>query len=197
MHQNKYCDVKTLERSNGADLKKKMIFVFALIAIPIITFAYPFTFEKCNLGYTHVHHKHNEASYQQAWCSTKGGIEEYQNKDYTRVDCLTDTHAVEFDFANKWAESIGQALHYGLMTGKKPKVVLILDNPKTQKVYFKRVKELSKKYKFDVEYVTDEILTLDKEGKCSNINCKCHKRNDIHQNQMQQYIYNGVKGSSE
>lgn len=69
------------------------------------------------------------------------GIEEFENKDYTRVDCLTDKYAVEFDFANKWAESIGQALHYQRMTGKKAKVVLILEDPKKEMVYYHRVKK--------------------------------------------------------
>ena len=104
-----------------------------------------------------------------------GGIEEYENKDFTRVDCLTDTHAVEFDFANKWAESIGQALHYGLMTGKKPKVVLILDEPCKQMVYFERIQRIGKKYKIDTEYVTNEILNVDENYKCKNPKCKCHK----------------------
>ena len=45
---------------------------------------------------------------------------------------MTSCHAVEFDFANKWAESIGQALHYQYMTGKKAMVVLILEDPKTE-----------------------------------------------------------------
>ena len=77
-------------------------------------------------------HKYPEKAYQHAWCSTQGGIEEFKNKDYTRIDCLTKTHAVEFDFAHKWAESIGQALYYGLMSGKRAKVVLILENPQKQ-----------------------------------------------------------------
>ena len=75
-------------------------------------------------------------------------------------------------------EGVGQALHYGLMTGKKPKVVLILDNPK-QMVYFKRVQKLADKYGFEVEYVTDEILNLDKGGKCKYKECRCNK--DMHQ----------------
>ena len=45
-------------------------------------------------------------------------------------------HAIEFDFAEKWAESIGQALHYSFMTGKRAKVVLILENPEKQMCYF-------------------------------------------------------------
>jgi len=72
----------------------------------------------------YVKHQHSESSYQHAWCSTHNGIEEYENINKTRVDCLTETNAVEFDFANKWAESIGQALHYQAMTGKRAKVVL-------------------------------------------------------------------------
>ena len=40
-------------------------------------------------------HEHNEASYQHAWCKLHNGIEEYENKDFTRVDCLTSTNAVD------------------------------------------------------------------------------------------------------
>ena len=120
-------------------------------------------------------HKHNEASYQQAWCSMHGGVAEYENADKTRVDCLTAVHAVEFDFARKWAESVGQALHYGIMTGKKPMVVLILENPKKQMCYYDRVVRLSKIYNFDVEYVTNDILKLDKDGRCQYVECKCHR----------------------
>lgn len=155
-------------------MKKVLILAIVLIT-GLSVHSYPFEYETCNIGYKHVHHRHNEASYQQAWCSAHNGIMEYENNDFTRVDCLTKTHAVEFDFANKWHESIGQALHYGLKTGKKPMVVLILDNPDKQMVYYNRVKRIGKKYKFDVEYVTNDILQLDDNGKCSNAKCKCHK----------------------
>ena len=83
-------------------------------------------------------------------------------------------NAVEFDFANKWAESIGQALHYQYMTGRKGKVVLILENPQKQMCYFKRVENLSKIYNFDAEYITKDILNL-KNGKCLNHQCKCNR----------------------
>ena len=159
-------------------MKKIALILLILIAFQMVGIAAPFDYETCNLGWKHVHHQHNEESYQQAWCSVHNGIMEYENSDFTRVDCLTKKHAVEFDFANKWHESIGQALHYGLMTGKKPMVVLILDCPKKQMVYYNRVKRLGKKYHFDVEYVTNDILNLDKEGKCQNPKCKCHKQKD-------------------
>ena len=149
------------------------IIIFSLTAVTANAFEYGYT----STGFKYVKHKHSESSYQHAWCSQHKGIEEFENKDFTRVDCLTDKYAVEFDFANKWHESIGQALHYGLMTGKKPMVVLILDNPEKQMVYYYRVKKLAKKYKFDVKYITDDILHLDKDGKCQNPKCKCHKCN--------------------
>ena len=102
--------------------------------------------------------KYNEAMYVDVWCKARCGMQEFVNSDFTRVDCLTAHHAVEFDFANKWAESIGQALHYQLMTGKRAKVVLILERPEKQMVYFERVKKLAEIYDFDVEYVTPEIF---------------------------------------
>ena len=43
-----------------------------------------------------------------------------------RVDLVTSTRAWEIDWANKWKESIGQALWYGLQTSKKPGIILIM-----------------------------------------------------------------------
>ncbi len=119
--------------------------------------------------------KHNEASYQEVWCKAHNGVKEYKNSDYTRVDCLTKTNAVEFDFAKKWAESVGQALHYQLMTGKRGMVVLILENPNDKSTYYKRVEALAKKYDFDVEYMTPQDLHLNENGECIVKKCKCHK----------------------
>lgn len=42
-------------------------------------------------------------------------------------------------------------------------------------IYFKRVEALAKIYDFDAEYITPKILNLDKNNKCKNPNCKCHK----------------------
>lgn len=99
-------------------------------------------------------HLHNEKYYQEIWCKANNGILEYQNDDSTRVDCLTENNAVEFDFAAKWAESIGQALYYQKKTQKRGKVVLILENTEKEMKYFNRVKELSIDYNFDCEYIT-------------------------------------------
>lgn len=55
-----------------------------------------------------------------------GGRIEVRLDDGTRVDCLTSEYAVEVEFAQKWAESIGQSLYYAERTGKKPGVLLIM-----------------------------------------------------------------------
>ncbi|MBR2524979.1 hypothetical protein IKE67_00790 [bacterium] len=155
---------------------KFFITIFALIFMNEYVFASSFEYGYTSSGFKYVKHQHSESSYQHAWCSANNGIEEFENADYTRVDCLTSTHAVEFDFANKWAESIGQALHYQFMTGKKAKVILILENPKSQMVYYNRVKNLSKIYNFDVEYITPKILNL-KNNMCYYPDCKCKLQN--------------------
>ena len=67
-----------------------------------------------------------ESYYVNGWCTPSFGKKEFRLWDATRVDCLTKDYAIEFDFAKKWAESIGQSLYYAKMTGKKPAVVLIL-----------------------------------------------------------------------
>ena len=90
-------------------------------------------------------HVYPERYYQNLWCEKAKGIQEYELKDFTRVDCLTSTHAIEFDFGKKWAESIGQSLHYSLMTGKKAGIVLIIETDKDW-VYFNRIKPLCEKY---------------------------------------------------
>ena len=76
------------------------------------------------------------------------------------------------------SEAVGQALHYGMMTGKRPKVVLILDNKYKDKqmIYFERIKKIGEVYNFEVEYITDDILNLDESGKCPYKDCKCNKK---------------------
>lgn len=156
-------------------IKKAIIILFILLFDIYVVNASAFEYGYTSDGFKYVINKHNERSYQHFWCSEHKGIEEYENSDFTRVDCLTDTHAVEFDFANKWAESIGQALHYSYMTGKHAMVVLILENPDKQMCYFERVQNLGKIHNFDVEYVTPEILNIEN-GKCQFEDCKCHKK---------------------
>jgi len=155
------------------NLKKIILFLSLIITISA-TPVFAVEYGKTQKGFKYPKHAHYESSYQHAWCKAHNGVEEYENNDFTRVDCLTNTHAVEFDFANKWAESVGQAEYYALKTGKRGKVVLILEDSKKDFVYLYRVKKLAEKHNFDVEFITPEILNL-KDGKCPYFDCKCHK----------------------
>ena len=85
-----------------------------------------------------------EKDYVVQYCD---GIKEYVLPDKTRIDCLTDEYAIEFDYAKKWAESIGQSLYYAKKTGKKPAVAIIIDDEKDLK-YIQRIRE------------TDENITI-------------------------------------
>ncbi|MBT0663537.1 hypothetical protein KI809_04400 [Geobacter pelophilus] len=78
-------------------------------------------------------HKHLEKEYQKEWCDDHFYKMEYPLEDGSHIDCLTETHAVEVEFAPKWAESVGQSLYYALKTGKQPGVVLILESSKDRK----------------------------------------------------------------
>lgn len=93
--------------------------------------------------------KYNEHYYQTKLCNDLNGQVEIVLQDKTRVDCLTDNYAIEVDFAKKWAESIGQSLHYAHMTGKKPAVGLIIDKNRDQR-YYKRLHTLAKKYEIHI-----------------------------------------------
>lgn len=88
--------------------------------------------------------KMHEKDYVNKYCT---GIIEYTLPDKTRIDCLTEDYAIEFDFAKKWAESIGQSLYYAKKTGKKPAVAIITEGERDLK-YINRIRE------------TDENITI-------------------------------------
>lgn len=85
----------------------------------------------------HAGHLHPERWYQDKWCFEHGGQAEYRLPDMTRCDCLTSTHSVEFDFAVKWYEAVGQALYYSLQTGKRAGIVLIIESEKDLKYWIR------------------------------------------------------------
>lgn len=67
-----------------------------------------------------------ESYYSEAFCQELGGVEELVLEDRTRVDCAVNGYVIEVDFAKKWYEGVGQALHYATVTGDKPAVALII-----------------------------------------------------------------------
>lgn len=70
----------------------------------------------------------NEAYYRDLLAIEVGGKVEQQMGDGTRCDIITDTHAIEVDWASKWKEGIGQALWYGFQSNRPAKLALIVRN---------------------------------------------------------------------
>lgn len=103
-------------------------------------------------------HLYREKEYQQYFCTQMAGTTEYLLDDSTRVDCLTVDYAIEVDFAPKWAESVGQSLYYALRTGKKPGVLLVLEDEDDSR-YIARLKALANAYHIRVWTITPQQLT--------------------------------------
>lgn len=87
---------------------------------------------------------YHEKHYQEVWCNKKGGKTEVVLPDRSRVDCVIEGYAVEVDFADKWAESIGQSLLYGNTLGLHRGVLLILENPAQSAIYVDRFERATK-----------------------------------------------------
>ena len=77
----------------------------------------------------------HEAYYASRWCQAHRGQAEVVLPDKTRADCVTDTHAVEVDWARKWYEAVGQSLWYAFQTNKRAAVVLIVGPGEQKYVY--------------------------------------------------------------
>lgn len=104
---------------------------------------------------------HLEKVYQKAWCDKAKGQMEFLLRDGTRVDCLTKNYAVEFDFAEKWAEAVGQSLHYARLTGEDPAIVLIIEKESDWKHYW-QLKKIAKKNDIKIWYIKAEIIPTKK-----------------------------------
>ncbi len=85
-----------------------------------------------------------EKHYQEIIAKQLSAQMEVQLPDRTRIDILTKTHAIEIDFADKWAEGIGQSLHYSVMTDLDAGLVLIVEKDSDNR-YVERVKTLLRK----------------------------------------------------
>ena len=79
----------------------------------------------------------SEKEYQAPWCTAQKGQQEVRLPDRTRVDCLTAEYAVEVEFANKWAEAVGQSLYYAFQTNKKAGIALIFRKDSDRKYWYR------------------------------------------------------------
>ena len=78
----------------------------------------------------------------------------------TRCDCLTDDYAIEVDFSHKWAEAIGQSLHYASMTGQQAGIVLIVEENKDKK-HLKRLEQVIEFYALPIRVWTTNQKELE------------------------------------
>lgn len=73
--------------------------------------------------------------------------------DGSRCDILNETHAIEVEWATKWKEAPAQAVLYGIFTGKKPKVILLIKDRTKESVYILRCKLVCENLGIEMETV--------------------------------------------
>ncbi len=107
--------------------------------------------------------RQRESYYQQRFAQIVNGETEVVLEDRTRVDIVTNSHVIEVDFGEKWAESIGQALHYEGMLSKRAGVLLVLDIAREER-FLDRLIGVAAKHDIDVwiwDWKTDNWSKVD------------------------------------
>jgi hypothetical protein len=121
-----------------------------------------------------------EKYYQEIWCAEHKGRLEYVLEDRTRVDCLTCEYAVEVEFADKWAEAVGQALYYAMITNKKPGIVIIIEKPEERR-FLIRLAKLAKKFNITVWEVDVDGWIRSIDGiTCFDVDCSFDSHSLLH-----------------
>ena len=100
----------------------------------------------------------NEDYYNRQFCTQESGQAEYRLPDRSRVDCLTDTHAFEADWADglKVYESIGQSLYYAAETGKNPGILLLVRKSNSDK-HIRKVKRVIENWDLPIKLVIKDV----------------------------------------
>ena len=99
-----------------------------------------------------------EKYYSDKFCAEQSGQADYTLQDKSRVDCLTETHAFEVDWADgmKVYEAIGQSLYYASQTGKKPGILLLIRKDNSEK-HIKKVQEVIISFNLPIELVVMDL----------------------------------------
>ena len=92
----------------------------------------------------------SERTYQEWFAKKTGGKLEVVMGDGTRCDIVTDKHAIEVDFADKWAEAVGQSLNYSFQSNRKAGIVLIVEKQSDYK-HLVRLQSMIRHHKLDIE----------------------------------------------
>ena len=104
------------------------------------------------------HALENEDYYNRQFCTQESGQAEYSLPDRSRVDCLTDTHAFEADWADglKVYESIGQSLYYAAETGKKPGILLLVRKKNSAK-HIRKVERVIESWNLPIKLIIKDV----------------------------------------
>lgn len=94
-----------------------------------------------------------ESHYRDMFAKEHNGEVEVSLPDRTRADIITDTHAIEVEFAPKWKEAIGQSLNYAFQSNKKAGIVLIVET-RTDERYLLMLNSLILHYELPIEVWT-------------------------------------------
>ena len=99
-----------------------------------------------------------EEYYSNKFCEELSGQSQFKLKDLSRIDCLTDTHAFEVDWADgmKVYEAIGQSLYYASQTGKKPGILLLIRKNNSEK-HIRKVQEVIISFNLPIELVVIDL----------------------------------------
>lgn len=97
-------------------------------------------------------------------CACEGLEQEFHTDAGTYADCVSDTHAIEIESTEDWAEAIGQSLHYAEQTGKRAKVLFFCEAEDTSTCYRHQLRFESTLGAFglpiDWEYVPDQCVKI-------------------------------------
>ena len=99
-----------------------------------------------------------EEFYSNIFCEELSGQSQFKLKDLSRVDCLTETHAFEVDWADgmKVYEAIGQSLYYASQTAKKPGILLLIRKDNSEK-HIRKIKEVIRYFDLDIELIIKDV----------------------------------------
>ncbi|WP_309386083.1 hypothetical protein [Cerasicoccus frondis] len=78
-----------------------------------------------------------------------GGDQNVRMSNGTYCDLLTADCAWEVDFADKWAESIGQSLNYSTQSGRPAGIILIMESDKDQR-FVDRLKSVIESHRLPI-----------------------------------------------
>ena len=112
----------------------------------------------------------NEAEYKKEWCAKYNGEVDYKTQETNTVDCITDTHAIEFEYGKNWNTAIRKSRQQSMSVGKTPGVVLILENSKDEE-YLYKLREVNEKRRLGIKIWTvgiDVELPCDIKGDIDN-----------------------------